>query len=53
METMRRTGTLLRLLKPGARRRTILVTALALAALGAAAGIYRHYLAPGSGTSRC
>ena len=46
MEATRRTGTLLRLFRPEARRRTILLAALALAALAAAAGIYRHYLAP-------
>ena len=46
MESTRRTGTLRRLFAPGARRRTILLAALALVALGTAAGIYRHYLAP-------
>ena len=46
MEATRRTGTLLRLFRPEARRRTILLAALALVVLGTAAGIYRHYLAP-------
>ena len=46
MEATRRTGTRLRLFRPEARRRTIVLAALAMVALGAAAGIYRHYLAP-------
>ena len=46
MEATRRTGALLRLFGPEARRRTILLVVLALAVVGTAAGLYRHYLAP-------
>ena len=46
MESTRRAGTIPRLFRPEVRRRTILLAALALAVMGTAAGIYRHYLAP-------
>ncbi len=46
MEATRRTSALLRPFGPEARRRTILLVVLALAVVGTAAGLYRHYLAP-------